>query len=136
MGRLIRKFEDIEAWQLAVDLAASVYHVTSEGPFARDFRLISQIQRAAVSISSNIAEGFERDSRRDFRRFLSIAKGSCAEVQTQVAIARRVNYISEETYQALILAAKLVNSKIGRLRASISVPTSHQSLVTSHDGPQ
>ena len=132
---LIKKFEDIESWQKGVELAVSIYGITSEGRFAKDFALAAQVQKAAVSIPSNIAEGFDRDSRRDFRRFLSIAKGSCAEVQTQIAIARGVGYISDESYQSLIAIAKFVSAKIGKLRATIHVPRSDQSRVTSHESP-
>ena len=75
----IEKFEDIEAWQRARQLAKAVYVVTSEGKFARDFGLRDQIQRAAVSVMSNIAEGFERGVDVEFRRFLAIAKGSAGK---------------------------------------------------------
>ncbi len=72
----IEKFEDLDAWRKARELAKAVYAVTSEGPFSRDFGLRDQIRRAAVSVMSNIAEGFERCSDAEFRHFLIIAKGS------------------------------------------------------------
>jgi four helix bundle protein len=77
----IEKFENIEAWQGARQLAKVVYAVTSEGMFACDFGLRGQIQRVAVSVKSNIAEGFERGGDVEFRRFLAIAKGSAGEAQ-------------------------------------------------------
>ena len=72
----IEKFEDIEAWKKARELAREIYAISNEGLFARDFGLRDQIRRAAVSVMSNIAEGFERGGDVEFRRFLSIAKGS------------------------------------------------------------
>lgn len=80
----IRRFEDIQAWQEARVLASEIYRVTNSGDFARDFGLKDQIRRASVSVVSNIAEGFEKDSPREFVRFLRIAKGSAGEVRAQL----------------------------------------------------
>ena len=81
------RFEDIESWQKARRLARRIYELTGNGDFARDFGLRDQIRRAAVSIMSNIAEGFERDSRREFARFLDIARASTGEVRSQLYVA-------------------------------------------------
>ena len=77
----IERFEDIEAWKQARELTKFIYQLTSSGEFARDFNLRDQIRRAAVSIMSNIAEGFERGGDKEFCRFLRIAKGSAGEVK-------------------------------------------------------
>lgn len=90
----VEKFEDLIAWQKARVLTRQVYLATRQGAFAKDFGLSSQIQRAAVSIMSNIAEGFERGKRGEFHQFLSIAKASCAEVRAQIYIAFDVGYIN------------------------------------------
>ena len=82
-----KRFEDLVAWQKARLLANDVYRITREGPLARDFGLRDQMQRAAVSIASNIAEGFERDTIPDFIHFLFIAKGSAGELRTQLYLA-------------------------------------------------
>src|SRR5579871_6483852 len=82
MGTEIRRFEDLIAWQKARTLTAAVYRVTAEGPFSRDFALRDQIRRAAISVMSNIAEGFERGKPTEFHNFLCIAKGSCAEIRS------------------------------------------------------
>jgi four helix bundle protein len=132
MGKLVREFEDLIAWQKGVDLAVGIYEMTGRGKFTKDFRLADQIQSAAVSVPSNIAEGFERDSRPEFRRFLSIAKASCGEVRTQVEIAKRLSYIDDESYAACIAATRDLSRIIGKLRASIKVSTRHLSLVTRH----
>jgi four helix bundle protein len=84
MSGRIEHFEDFVAWQKARVLTAKIYRVTDEGKFARDFGLRDQIRRAAVSIMSNIAEGFERGRAAEFHQFLSIAKASCAELRSQL----------------------------------------------------
>ena len=80
----IEKFEQIEAWQEARRLTHALYELTSEGKFARDFGLKDQIRRAAVSVMSNIAEGFERGGDKEFIQFLSLAKGSAGEIRSQL----------------------------------------------------
>jgi four helix bundle protein len=77
----IERFEDIEAWQKAGELTKAVYQASSQGSFSRDFGLRDQIRRAAISVMSNIPEGFERSGTVEFRRFLSIATGSTGEVK-------------------------------------------------------
>jgi four helix bundle protein len=89
----IERFEDIEAWQDARRLVMSIYELTGEGRFAKDFGLRDQIRRAAVSAMSNIAEGFERGSDRDFARFLFMAKGSAGEVRSQLYVASDLGYV-------------------------------------------
>lgn len=94
----IKRFEDIEAWKKARVLTKSIYRISSNGDWARDFGLRSQIQRAAVSIMSNTAEGYARRGDNEFRRFLDIARGSAAEVKCQLYIALDLNYIDETTF--------------------------------------
>ena len=102
----IKRFEEILAWQEAKRLAVMVYAVTSKGTFAKDFGLKDQIQRAAVSVSSNIAEGFSRSGNKEFANFLWIAKGSATEVQSQLYIAREIGYISEESFSEIHACAE------------------------------
>lgn len=94
----IRKFEDIIAWQKARILTREIYQMSRDGEFARDYGLRDQIRRASVSVMSNIAEGFDRESSAEFARFLSIAKGSCAEVRCQFYIALDVDYIDQAQF--------------------------------------
>ncbi len=91
-------FKKLNVWKDAINLATSVYKMTNEQPFKKDFGLSNQIQRAAVSVASNIAEGEERESIKENIRFLSIAKGSAAEVITQLNIAYKIGYITEEKF--------------------------------------
>ena len=92
-------FEDLKVWQKARELANLIYSATRQETFSRDFGLVDQIRRAAVSVISNIAEGFERGSYTEFIQFLYIAKGSCGEVRAQLYIARDQKYLTEETFR-------------------------------------
>jgi four helix bundle protein len=96
-----RSFEEITAWQVARELVREIYKVTSSGDFAKDYGLKDQVRRAAVSVVSNIAEGFERGGNKEFIQFLYLAKGSCGEVRTQLYLSRDLGYLTEETFQNL-----------------------------------
>jgi four helix bundle protein len=109
----IECFEDISAWRKARELTVAVYSVSNRGIFAKDFGLRDQIRRAVVSIMSNIAEGFDRDGNRKFMNFLSIAKGSVAEVKSQLYVARDVGYIDEKSFEELYNHAHEVGALIG-----------------------
>jgi len=97
----IEKFEDMEVWQTARMLVKATYQATTHGAFARDFGLRDQIQRVAVSIMSNIAEGFERGSNKDFCHFLLIAKASAGEVRSLLYVALDLGYIDALTHERL-----------------------------------
>ncbi len=119
MSEKIEKFEDLIAWQKARMLTLEIYKITRHDNFAKDFGLRNQIQRAAVSIMSNIAEGFERGNPREFHQFLSIAKASCAEVRSQLYVALDVNYLDNERFSSLLDLAKETGKIIGGLRVSV-----------------
>ncbi len=97
----IERFEDIKAWQAARDLVSAIYRVTAQGQFAKDFGLRDQVRQASVSVMSNIAEGFERSSDREFRRFLYIAKGSAGEVRSQLFVALDLGYVTSDEFDDL-----------------------------------
>ena len=115
----VRRFEDLIAWQKAMDLAVDVYGITRRRPLSRDFALSDQIHRAAISIPANIAEGFERATRAEFHRFLSIGKASCAELITHLYLAHRLAYLDDATFDALHAQAAEVSRVVGGLRAKI-----------------
>jgi four helix bundle protein len=115
----IERFEDFIAWQKARELTKAIYMATRKGNFARDFGLCNQIQRASVSVMSNIAEGFERDGAGEFYHFLNIAKASCAEVRSQLYVALDVGYIDEQTFSELFAQTEEVGRLIGGLRNSV-----------------
>ena len=98
----IERFENIEAWKKARILTNMVYEVSGTGAFSKDFGLRDQIRRASVSVMSNIAEGYERDGKKEFIHFLKIAKGSVGEVRSQCYIAFDRQYMSSETFEGLI----------------------------------
>lgn len=95
-----------------MELAVEIYRISRQKPFARDFGLCNQIQRAVVSISSNIAEGDERGTNRESVYYFNVAKGSTAEVITQLHIAKRIDYIDTDTFEKL-------EDKTGKIRASL-----------------
>lgn len=115
----VARFEDLIAWQKARGLAGEIYAATARGPFMRDWGLRDQIRRAAVSVMSNIAEGFERAGRAEFHQFLVIAKGSCAEVRSQLYVARDAGYLDEQEFRRLQAAAEEVTRVVSGLRTSV-----------------
>jgi four helix bundle protein len=119
-SRTVQRFEDLVAWQRAMALVERVYALSRQGKFARDFALCDQIHRAAISVPSNIAEGFERGSRSEFHRFLSIAKGSCGEARTQLHMAKRLGYLDEETAAIVMAEAEEVSRIISKLRTTVA----------------
>jgi four helix bundle protein len=116
----IDRFEDLVAWQKARALAQTVYKITRERTFAKDIGLCSQVQRAAVSTMANIAEGFERNRSGEFHQFLSVAKGSCAEVRSHLYAAHDAGYIDKDRFTEVLLQAEEVGRIIGGLRTSVA----------------
>jgi four helix bundle protein len=98
----IRSFNELEIWQRGVDLVEKIYKITKSFPKDELYGLIGQLRRAAVSIPSNIAEGFARQHNTEYRQFLYVALGSCAELSTQLTIARRLGYIADGEGMALL----------------------------------
>ena len=97
----IERFEEIEAWKLGRELTRAIYRASRRGEFARDFALRDQIRRAAISINSNIAEGFERGGNREFLQALAIAKGSAGEVRSQLYTALDEEYVTQAEFDEL-----------------------------------
>ncbi len=116
----VERFEDLIAWQKARELTGNIYRITRQGAFAKDFGLSGQIQRAAVSVMSNIAEGFERGGRSEFHQFLSIAKASCAELRSQLYVALDSGYLDQEGFSHLLAMSEEVGRIVGGLRAAVS----------------
>jgi four helix bundle protein len=97
-----KKFEDINSWKKARELSIKIYQLTNNKPtFKNDFGLRDQMRRACISISSNIAEGFERETNKEFIRFLFIARGSAGEFRSQLYLASDINYISKSEFEEL-----------------------------------
>ena len=117
---VFKTFEEINAWQNARVLVKDVYALTRCGDFCKDYGLKDQIQRAAVSICSNIAEGFERRGNKEFINFLWIAKGSAAEVCSQLHNARDIGYITDEQFNSIYDSSKQIGGMLFNLISSLS----------------
>ena len=115
-----KTFEEINAWQNARVLVREVYAMTGSGDFSKDYGLKDQIQRAAVSICSNIAEGFERRGNKEFINFLWIAKGSAAEVCSQLHNAKDLGYITDERFKSMYDSAKQIGGMLFNLITILS----------------
>jgi four helix bundle protein len=115
----VTKFEELIAWQKARELTRAIYQATELSPFARDQALVNQIRRAAISVMSNIAEGFDREGPADFHRFLVIAKASCAEVRSQLYIALDVGYLDAAQFDELMALVNETGRVLNGLRLSI-----------------
>jgi four helix bundle protein len=115
----IERFEDLIAWQKARELTKQIYTITKDGEFSKDFGLRDQIRRSAVSVMSNIAEGFDRAGRAEFHRFLVIAKGSCAEVRSQLYVALDAGYLDDDTFAKLYKTVAEISRIISGLRAAV-----------------
>ena len=111
----VERFEDLKIWQSARELSKEVYKLSGREPFARDFSLKNQIRASSGSVMDNIAEGFERSGNREFIQFLSISKGSCGEVQSQLYRALDQSYLSEEEFQLSYNRARKLGAGIANL---------------------
>jgi four helix bundle protein len=122
----VDKFEDLEVWRQARQLTVQIYALARHGDFAKDYGFRDQICRAAVSIVSNVAEGFERRSNSQFLQFLDIAAGSAGELRAQLYIALDLGYVTQAQFQdafsAAVSISKMLASLIRHLRASPNRP--------------
>lgn len=116
---LIKRFEDIIGWQEARKLVKDVYQITNKGDFSKDFGMRDQIQRAAVSVMTNIAEGFDCDSQAEFARFLGYSRRSAVEVQSLLYAALDIGYINKTTFDTQYQQAEKAKALIGGLKTSI-----------------
>ena len=109
-----KRFEELEVWQRSKELTNLIYKCSSDGAFARDFGLRDQMRRAAVSIMSNIAEGFESQTQSMFIQYLGRAKGSAGEVRAQLYIAKDQGYISGDDFNSLFSIAEICSKQLAR----------------------
>ena len=116
---VLKRFEDIHAWQEARKLVKMIYVLTERGQFAKDFGLRDQVRRAAVSIMANIAEGFDCDSQVEFARFLGIARRSAVEVQSLLYAALDIGYLTQDEFQAHFVQADKAKALTGAFKHAL-----------------
>ena len=118
----IESFEDLMVWQKGIELVKQVYLLTGEGSLSKDFGLKDQIRRAAVSVPTNIAEGYERASRKEYLLFLNIAKGSAGEVRSLLRVALEVGYLDRARYgqlrESVLELSRYLSNHIRALKAT------------------
>ena len=119
-GGRVERFEDLRVWQGAITLAETVYRVTDGFPSSEQFGLTSQLRRAAVSVPSNIAEGWGRGSRADYTRFLRVARGSLYEVKTQLVIADRVGLAASADLAPVLRSCEPVRRQLQALITALN----------------
>jgi four helix bundle protein len=112
----VKNFEDLNVWKDAKSMVVAIYKATSEKPMKLDFGFRDQLQRAAVSIMNNIAEGFERDNNTDFARLLGYSKGSAGEVRSMLYIALDLEYISKQKFDELYELSLVIIKQIASLK--------------------
>jgi four helix bundle protein len=115
----INNFRDLRVWQLGMDLVEQIYHLTQIFPSNEMYGLTSQVRRCAVSIPSNIAEGHAREHSKEYLYHLSVAQGSLAELQTQIEIARRLEYLSNDQAQQVSEQALSITRQLYSLRNAL-----------------
>ncbi len=108
----IKQFEDLEIWKLARDLCQDIYNTIKTTPLSSNYKLRDQIDSSSGSVMDNIAEGFERDGKNEFRQFLSIAKGSCGETRSQIYRVYDREYIKEERFEEIKNKTIVISKKI------------------------
>ena len=113
-------YRDLKVWQAAMRLAEEVYRLSAKFPKHETYGLVSQIQRSAVSLPSNIAEGHGRNSNKEFNHFLGIALGSLAELETQLILAQRFNYLTEEEVNPPLQISEEIGKMLKGLQKSIT----------------
>jgi four helix bundle protein len=115
----IRSYRDLKVWQLAMDLVQVVYGLTGALPKAELYGLVSQMRRSAISVPSNIAEGHARSSTKEYIRFLSIALASLAELETQMLISKRLDYISDMQLREALRRSDVLGKMVRALERSL-----------------
>lgn len=118
----MKGYTDLQVWQKGMDLAAMVYAITTAMPDTERFGMISQMQRASSSVPANIAEGYQRGTRKDYARFISTARGSLAEVETFLRLAVRVGHLTDDQALPSLALADELSRMLTRLKQRLDGP--------------
>lgn len=121
----INSYQDLIVWQKSIDLTTSIYKITTHFPKSEFYGLSSQLQRAAVSIPSNIAEGHARESSKEFLHFISISLGSLAEVETQIIISGKLGWIQESAMNDVLEKTNEIGRMLRGLQKSVKLNASN-----------
>ena len=119
-GKKIESYQDLEVWKKAIILVTEIYATSKDFPKEETYSLTSQIRRAAVSVPSNIAEGWGRNKPKEYIQFLRIARGSLLEVETQLIIAKNLSYTDSQTMQKISQKTEIVNKMLNALINSLN----------------
>ncbi len=119
---MINTYKDLIVWQKSLELTKGVYLLTEKFPKSEIFGIISQMRRASISIPSNIAEGFVRKHRKEFSQFISIAFGSGAELETQIVIAKSLNFTKNQDYEKVDLLLVEIMKMLNKLNSRLKQP--------------
>ena len=111
----VNKFEELVVWQKSMDFCDQIFHIINNTPLKNDYALKDQMNRSSISIPSNIAEGFERNSKKQFVYFLVISKASAGEIRTQLHLTKRRNYITESNFENLLNDVNQIGKMLGSL---------------------
>lgn len=128
-------YKDLTVWKRSIGFVEKIYKITTCFPELEKFGLVSQMRRAAISIPSNIAEGALRSSKRDFSKFLGIAKGSLAELETQMIISQKLGFIKIDEFNALSHELEEISRMLTGLAKSIRPSTGNSKLTTDNSNP-
>ena len=121
----VKTFEELTVFQESLDLAEKLYQASETGTFSRDFALRDQIRRAAISVMSNIAEGFEGQTRKVFIRYLGYAKGSAGEIRAQLLLSERLGYLESSQAEELMRACRTISRRLFRLISYLNQDANH-----------
>lgn len=127
-----QSFEELGVWQRGCRLAVDIFKTFAK---CGNFTMQDQIQRAALSVPSNVAEGYERNSNKEFIRFLNIAKGSCGELRTQLYISRKLDFINKPAFDQLVSESKEISSMLHGLSRAVAKRTAKKSTRTLPSEP-
>ncbi len=125
-----RSYKDLQVWQKAIDFVTVVYRLTEKFPSTETYGLALQLRRASVSVPSNIAEGSAKRSSIDFTRFINIARGSIAEIETQLIIAERLKYITEIELKSVSMTLEEINKMLFGLGTSLETRNPKLKIIT------
>ena len=132
MSYNIKNYKDLQIWNMGIDIVEKTYVITKTFPASEIYCLGNQMRRSAISIPSNIAEGFLRYSRKELLRFLYIALGSCGELETQILISRRLLYMTTADSDKFCSEIAHISKMIRNLIKSLIAITNHKSQITKH----